>query len=222
VYVPNNVALIAPPAGSITLSGKNIDIQGSISAPAGAIKLNIYTVSPYLQQVTSDDPVLGRGNFVLGHDSSLNVAGLLIDDRFSSPSPMSLPLGVNVSNEAGDVTVHSTIKGGSVAINSFNADLLPGSVIDASGGVWMTARSKRNYGDGGSISIKAGKDPLQPIVGGRLTLGSELRGFSGATGGSLILRAPIIQVGGSPTYENTLLLQPDFFSTGGFTEFTLI
>ena len=222
VYVPNNVALIAPAVGSITLSGKNIDVQGTLSAPAGAITLNVFNISPYLLQVTSDEPALDRGNFVLGGNSSLNVAGLLIDDRFSAPYPLSQPLGVNVRDEDGDVSVHSTLQGGSVAINSFNADLIPGSVIDASGGVWMTARSKRNYGDGGSISIKAGKDPRRSIVGGRLTLGSELRGYSGATGGSLTLQAPIIQVGGAPVYENTLLLQPKFFSTGGFTEFTLI
>jgi filamentous hemagglutinin len=222
VYVPNNVALIAPAAGSITLSGKNIDVQGTLSAPAGAITLNVFNISPYLLQVTSDEPALDRGNFVLGARSSLNVAGLLIDDRFSAPFPLSQPLGVNVRDEDGEVFARSTLQGGSVAINSFNADLMPGSVIDASGGVWMTARSERNYGDGGSISIKAGKDPQRDIVGGRLLLGSELRGYSGATGGSLTLQAQIIQIGGAPTYENTLLLQPDFFSKGGFTEFTLI
>src|SRR4029077_1276889 len=40
-------------------------------------------------------------------------------------------------------------------------------------------------------------------------------------GGSLAIQAPLIQIGGSTSNADTLLLSPDFFSQGGFTAFTL-
>ena len=222
IAVPQGVALIAPPTGSITLSGRNIQVRGSISAPAGSVTLKVYNFSPYLQTVLDEELLQNQGNFLLGRAGSIDVAGLLIDDRLTAPNPLSLPLGVNVRNAANQVETRSTLAGGSVAIEALNADLRSGSVIDASGGVWMNAFSKLTYGNGGSISIKAGKDPLRSVLGGHLTLDGTLLGYSGARCAALTLQAPIIQVGGTATYENTLLLQPDFFSTGGFNSFTLI
>lgn len=223
VVVPANVELVAPPAGSITLSGKNIAVLGSLKAPAGSITLKTYNVSPYLQTLTSEDPVAGRGTFTLGAGSSIDVAGLLIDDRLNAPAPFTQPLGVSVKVDADHVQTRSTLAGGSVSIETFNADLAAGSMIDASGGVLMNQLGKLTYGNGGSISIKAGKDLNHPsVLGGTFNLGSTLRAYSGAQGGSLTLQAQLIQIGGAATYPNTLLLQPEFFSTGGFTKFTLI
>jgi filamentous hemagglutinin len=78
------------------------------------------------------------------------------------------------------------------------------------------------YGDGGSISIKTGKDlSLGSVTGGTIQLGSSLRGYSGAVGGSLSIQAQLIQIGGTAEFPNTLLLGPAFFQRGGFTEYSL-
>ena len=79
-----------------------------------------------------------------------------------------------------------------------------------------------NYGDGGRISILAGKDPnAAAIFGGHLNLGATLEAFSGAKAGGLTLQAPLVQIGGVASQPNTLLLTPEFFNTGGFGSFTI-
>ena len=64
----------------------------------------------------------------------------------------------------------------------------------------MSAVHKLTYGNGGSISIKAGKDPLRAVLGGHLTLGGTLLGYSAARGASLTLQSQLVQVGGTATY----------------------
>src|SRR5262249_3101016 len=112
--------------------------------------------------------------------------------------------------------------GGAVTINSYTANLASGSTIDVSGGVAVSPLGTRTYGNGGSIVINAGQDPSLPqVLGGHLMLEVTLKGYSGAAGGSLNIRAPLIQIGGSASHPDPLLLSPDFFSQGGFTNFSL-
>ncbi len=113
--------------------------------------------------------------------------------------------------------------GGRVTINSYNVNLQSGSSINVSGGVTVGATGAISYGTGGSITIAAGQDlEIPTVLGGRLTLGANLAGYSGGTGGSLNILAPLIQVGGASSNPNSLLLSPDFFSQGGFSSFSLI
>lgn len=57
---------------------------------------------------------------------------------------------------------------------------------------------------------------------GQLTLDATLKGYAPGEGGSLALSvARRIQVGGSAAGAGTLLLSPDFFSTGGFSSYSL-
>ncbi len=215
IKVPRSSALIVTPKGSITMSGANIDVQGSITVPGGTVNLSVFNISPPTADSlrasagsVTPPPNADRGNFALGSSGAINTAGLIIDDRMSSRSPGSLPLVTN---------------GGAVSITTYNADLSKGSLIDVSGGVAVSTAGKMNYGDAGSISIKAGQDPnLKSVLGGHLKLGGTLLGFSGAKGGSLTLQAPVIQIGGTSPSVNALLLKPDFFSESGFASFTLI
>ncbi|MEQ1853778.1 MAG: hypothetical protein ABMA01_19555, partial [Chthoniobacteraceae bacterium] len=115
------------------------------------------------------------------------------------------------------------LDGGNVVIESFSANLSAGSAIDVSGGVVVSGRNSVSYGKGGGISILTGKDPgFTTVIGGSLSLGATLGGYSGATGGSLSIRAGLIQIGGTPAIANTLSLGPDFFRRGGFTNYSLI
>lgn len=215
ITVPGNVGLEAPPLGSISLTGANVSIQGTVTAPGGDVSITVHNISPAdaaalmlleAPMVPAAEPA--RGLFTLGASASINTAGLIVDDRLVAPAPLTQPF---------------VLDGGHVSIESFSARLARGSVIDVSGGVAVDAWGRKTYGDAGSISIKAGKDPvLEPVVGGRLRLGATLLGYSGATGGSLTIQAPKIQIGGVLRDPRTLYLSPDFFSEGGFSNFTLI
>ena len=48
-----------------------------------------------------------------------------------------------------------------------------------------------------------------------------MQAFSGGRGGALSILAPLVQIGGSSSDSNVLLLAPDFFSQGGFGSFTV-
>lgn len=245
IIIPEHVELTAPVAGtstanrnSISLSAANISIDGKVSAPRGDLTFVAYNSTPYLDHLfpvgDKIQPAVDRtrGQFVLGPNASLSTSGLIVDDRFNAPGPANLP---------------TTIDGGRISIRAFSADLATGSSIDVSGGAAVSVSGKRTYGAGGSIQITAGQDPndkLKGLVGGTLRLGSTLSGFSGAKGGSLEILAPMVQIGGTlPAtvmvtenealvpkldFDGTLvdpgallLLQPDFFSAGGFQSFTI-
>lgn len=205
----SNKNTIQLPGGAITLVGANIDIEGSISAPDGSLTFNVYDFTPLsLTTVLSTPPVdPTRGNFTLGSAASLSTAGLLVNDLPGSPTAQALPL----------ITA-----GGTVAINTFNATLKQGSSIDVSGGAYISSSGKQTYGNGGSIAITAGQDPgITSLIGGKLSLGASLKGYSGAAGGTLRISAPLVQVGGVAGNPGTLLLSPDFFSQGGFNNFSI-
>jgi hypothetical protein len=137
----------------------------------------------------------------------LNATGMITDFRPSAVSPPSPAYTAN---------------GGNISVNSYDATFASGSVVDVSGGVTVSATGQISYGAGGSISISAGQDlNIASVIGGELILNSTLSGFSGSKGGSLSLLAPSIQIGGTAPSFNALLLSPDFFIQGGFTNFTI-
>ncbi len=206
--------LEAPAGGGITLGAANMEIRGRLVAPGGLVALDVYNFSPYAlkkldaaaeRQTPPADPT--RGMLTIAPGAVVSAAGQISDDR---------PGWFEWENAP------AVINGGSVSINAYSANLAAGSLIDVSGGVSVGPTGRRTYGNGGSLSIKVGQDPgLKSILGGKLNLGSALRGYSGARAGSLALLAPMIQIGGSSRDPNALLLSPDFFSEGGFGKFSL-
>lgn len=193
----------------ISISAANIDIEGHISAPGAAVSLTAFDSSPDPLTQPMETPPIDptRGHFLLGPEASITTAGLLVDDRPSSSTAGTLPL---------------IAKGGSVSINGFDTQLTAGSSIDVSGGALISATGTITYGNGGTISVSGGQDPnISSLLGGHLTLDATLTGYSGAIGGTLSLHAPLVQVGGSITNNDVLLLEPEFFSEGGFTTFLM-
>jgi filamentous hemagglutinin family protein len=212
-----------PPMGSVELAGANVDVRGSILSPGGSVTLRAYNISPTDAEilrlklvanspdldVVTPAPRVGRGLVSIASGSSINVAGLLIDDRLSAPAPLSLPL---------------VLTGGMINLHGYSLNLSKGSVLDVSGGARIDWFGKRSYGNAGILSLKAGQDiNLSAVLGGQLSIGSTLRGFAGpdAKGGTLEIQAPFIQIGGSTGNRSTLLLQPNFFSQGGFASFNI-
>jgi len=245
IVVAPGTRLKTPIGGSINLSAANIDIFGEVIAPAGRLSFSAYNFSPNPLGTLILTPAVtpDRGVVTLGPSAVLSTAGVIVDDRRFAPAPHTLPLVVQSTELSVDgtsrnvtstvLTVNST-QGGSISIGSYSANLATGSVIDVSGGLAVNAFGKVSYGNGGSISIKTGQDlKVLSILGGNLQLGSTLMGFSGAKGGALSIQAPLVQIGGSATSQvallpggdtapvDTLLLVPEFFSTGGFTSFTI-
>ncbi len=227
ITVPAGVTLAASPTGSITFTGANLDVEGQLSAPGGSLNLTAYNISPdttallvVQNSTTVVVPPTTNGVVKIGSAAVLSTAGLVVDNRSMAAAALTLPTQVARSVTAGVATYASTTQGGSISIKGYSVEAAPGSVLTVTGG--LVADRAFTFGNAGTLSIQAGNDPLfTSLLGGHLTLDGSLQGFSGASGGSLVLQAPIIQVGGSPTYAGTLLLQPDFFSSGGFSQFTL-
>ena len=227
IILPSSEALMAPPRGTITLMGANLTIQGVISTPGGTITLNAYNISPAelarlaRQPLFTDPPPnVGRGRITIGSSAVLSTAGLWVDDRSGSVTSLALPL---------------VTEGGSISASSFDLIVESGSVIDVSGGVNLDLDATSHFGDAGSINLHAARNPsyqynnrsqdikleLLGVTGGNFSLSGQMLGYSGAAGGALDLQAQLVQIGGTSANSQTLVLAPDFFSEGGFTNFTL-
>jgi len=212
IIVPESVKLDAGTGGSISFVAGNIVVDGSITAASGTLSFQALNLSPYDVALRSPDdplplPVAGRGLFTLGAKGSLSTAGLITDDRFIKP---------------GDPLTPVSPDGGKISIAAFSADLQKGGSVDVSGGYAMTSAGTGRYGNGGNISIKTGQDLTLPtVLGGKLNLQSTLSGYSGATAGALSIQAPLVQIGGTTTSTDVLLLKSDFFNQGGFGDFNL-
>lgn len=206
--------IFLPSDFSLSVTGSNIFLPGSLHAPGGRLSFTAYNLRRYqtaIDQVTSSAPPVvdaNLGTIRLSTGSVLDVSGLLVDDR---------------SDRGGDGQPRPfETGGGTIELIGYNVVLPQGSRLDASGGIGISAKGKYSYGKGGAITIKAGQDlQYKSILGGKLELGAELLGYSGKLGATLSIKAPLIQIGGSPLQGDTLLLQPDFFSQGGFSRFNL-
>ncbi|MEI9896971.1 MAG: hypothetical protein WDN28_24705 [Chthoniobacter sp.] len=210
ILVPNDVAMTTAPGGSIVMKAANIDIRGDLSAPGGSLDFTAYDFSPYEADILKNSYALGgssdfkiprpdgsRGTFTLAGSASLSTAGNIVDDQFTADSPLDQPIVKN---------------GGTISIQSYNADLQKGGVVDVSGGLAMSVTGKASYGNAGGISILAGQDPkIASLTGGRLKLASTLKGYSGAKGGSLALQAPLIRIGSDAAGRGEFNLAPRVF-----------
>jgi filamentous hemagglutinin family protein len=212
ISIPASTSISAPALASITLKAANIDIAGTVTSPGGSLQFLVYDITPHPE--VSVDPNLpppllnpSRGLFTLGSSGVLNVAGSVVDDRVNAPGAGQAPI---------------TIAGGAASVTAYSVVLSAGSTVNASGGASVSAKGTITYGNGGSIAINGGQDiGFSSIFGGSVQLNGTLQAFSGATAGSLSIKAPLIQIGGTANTANTLLLQPSFFDQGGFGSFTL-
>lgn len=210
ITVPQSVDLVGQSGSTINFKASNITIDGSVSAAGGSLAFSTYNLSldtvNLIQNSTvasaSPAAVAGRGQFTLGSVGRLSTAGMIVDDRSGSDSSGISPIALN---------------GGSIKIEGYSAGLSEGALIDVSGGAMASATGAVSYGNGGSLTVAAGREiGFSATLGGKLLLGAALQGFSGAKAGSLALTAPAFQIGGASGNPGVTLLQPDFFSQGGF------
>lgn len=217
VVFSQGTQVTVPADGSLVVRAANIRVQDDIIAPGGTVAFTAYNFSPFLYQelgatgalnnVPAPAPVAGRGVITVEQGVSINVGGMIVDDR-----PAALAASVN----------GRTFDGGSIVLEGYSIHLKPESMLDASGGVWGKPSGDFEYGAGGDIFLLAGKDPeLSTTMGGTITMEGLVQAYSVLKGGSLTLQADAIQIGGSLAGKGTLI-QPEFFQTGGFTSYSLI
>jgi filamentous hemagglutinin family protein len=192
--------------GSLTIRA-----SGDITVPQG-VSLNMGPAGSALlwaSQINVGGSILAQGGSLtfnqnelgtthLGSTGVLSTAGGWINDTVAA---------------GGSLAVPDVVNGGSVQIDGY-ASLDSGSRIDVSGGAMLGSTGTVSYGTGGSITLPT-----------NLVQGVSLLGYSGTKGGSISLSSDLdplkshnkIDVGGaSPT-----ALSAGFFTTGGFTQYTL-
>ena len=214
ILLAAGITLLGAAGGSLNLRSANLDLQGNVIIPGGAINLSaLDTSDSYFGSLqnsfgASTPPANpNRGHLILSSGAELSTAGLIVDDRPTASAPGTAPLVLN---------------GGSIYLGGYNVNLMPGSNVDVSGGVRDSNLNKISYGTGGLISIQSGRDlNISSIIRGTLELGATLKGYSGGLGGTFNLTTSLLQIGGQSLNPLTLLLQPDFFSTGGFANFSI-
>ncbi|RYD23498.1 MAG: filamentous hemagglutinin N-terminal domain-containing protein [Verrucomicrobiaceae bacterium] len=208
IVVPEKVTLKPGTGSTFSLTGANVDVLGKIISPGSTLSFKAITLTSYEEAVSVEatppaNP--GRGVLTLGSSAVLDTSGFITDGR---------TLGENSLKPV-------VLRGGTVNLIGYSADLKAGAKVDVSGGFLLDSSGKQTYGDGGTINIEGGVNPGAKALGGFLNLESTLSGYSGAKGGTLNIQAPHIQIGGSTAGADTLLLDPSYFSKGGFSTFKL-
>ncbi|MDP2265648.1 MAG: filamentous hemagglutinin family protein [Thiobacillus sp.] len=212
ITLPSDVALDAGAKGSVSLTGRRLDIDGDIVAAGGKIALTT--------DVADKNATLNAADFGLniGAGARLDVAGRWVNDQ-----PGSGP-GAN----AGAVV----IDGGEIELSAYSdLTLAAGSVLDVSGGARVASNGKLSYGKAGSIDLTSGsgtgsvsfgqQNSTDPLIS-NIVMNGELRGYGMEHGGSLSLRTSSIHMGAQPAGRpGELVLGEGFFGQGGFREFNL-
>jgi filamentous hemagglutinin family protein len=215
IHFSNGTPVAVPADGELDMTGANILIDSNILAPSGTIHFAAYTFSPYRAKFLSASagdvlpaPDFSRGTIRLAEGAAISTAGGIYDNRPTVSLGSTQPMA---------------IAGGAITLEGFAVELAKGSRVDVSGGIAYAANGKYRYGDAGSLSLLAGQDPnLTGILGGRLQTDAQLAGYSGGQGGSLAIKAPLVQVGSSSSRKEAFVVQPEFFNEGGFAQFELI
>ena len=211
VSVPTGSSLDLGPAGRFTVQAGRIEVDGSISAPAGSIDLLALDTSEpeWLQPST--------GDLHLGPHARLDVSGLWSNEanvlrEGLQPAPPRLPDGGSLRLVA---------QGKEEGVGALRLD--PGSSLRADGGGVMGSKGKFTDGAGGSITLGARPDPFGIRFDVPFEFGSTVSAFGFQQGGVLTLNARSFCIGdacGAPA-TGRVDLRPGFFSEGGFSRFEL-
>lgn len=215
IIVPEGVGLIAPTGGSISFKASNITVDGSVIARSGNISFRTFGISydeanliQFLPPASTPPVVAaGRGTFTLGSGGRIDASGMFVDDRESQGGTSVLPVSLG---------------GGTVTIEGYSANLAAGGVVDVSGGALISGLGAVTYGNGGTLSISAGRElGFSSTLGGTLVLDSKLRGLSGARAAALNVTGSAIQIGGSSDFAGVTVIDPENFAANGFATISL-
>jgi filamentous hemagglutinin family protein len=194
--------------GRFSFSGKRAELDGTLLAPGGAVKLEA------LDGLTADTLSIR-----LGATGRVDVAGRVSNDQLD-----------------GAAAPWRALHGGEVVLRASSLTLEAGSVVDVSGGARWTAFRNAAFtleaGSGGSIVLDVSRHPRPKGYSSNapsaawLTLDGQLLGFALGRGGSLELDTPFDLVVGDalPADASAFarLIATDFFTRDGFASFTVM
>ena len=199
--------------GSLTVTAGSVAINGNIHIPGG----NVTVTTEFLTNPVAVMP--DDRNIIVAPGAIIDVRGTWVND-----SPL-------LGNQ--QPTAPTLYKGGSVSmqtasVNLSNQDLHndivlgAGSLIDVSGGGWVTNRNSVVAGAGGSITLKTGTfSDVGPATGG-VQLGGTLLGESLTNGGKLTITSAWASVDSGVTgQQGQLALTGNFFASNGFSSYTI-
>ena len=193
VTLEGGVQLDLGPGGDLTIrNGEKLRIDGSVIAPGGSV--NLTTLNDTLLNATAL-PNLVADKVVFSKHAVIDLNGLWVND-FIDPGLQTTVIQAN---------------GGNVSISAGKGvNLKTGSVIEASGGAWLSAKDKLTAGNGGNISIvgntdfnpgQPGETTLYPVVidaalaaFGVSQENGDVPGYAVGTGGTLSLEVPQLTI----------------------------
>lgn len=207
VELPADVRLIAGPGGNLALTGRRIDVQGTLATPGGDIAL---TAQPLTAAANPADLAL-----TVGGSGRVSTAGTWVSD--------------SAALRSGDGRDPVVLKGGTISLTSAaDINLAAGSLIDVSGGGWLQGTGKYGFGDAGSITLSTGTLTSGAHPEARMVLRGALAGYglsngiAAGKGGSLNLTASNVSLGGVASGRaGELYLDESFFAQGGFRSFSI-
>lgn len=210
VTLPAGTTLPAGAGGAVSIRAREIDVEGTILAPGGSVRLETVPV-------TRDDSVDPAAHDLrVGTGARIDTAGLWINDARKV-----LP------------TDPAPIDGGSILLAS-QSDLAiaAGALLDVSAGVWWSGGSKPKLGKAGRTELKTGD--FNAGGGARVSslhLGGTLQGYGlaydgkASAGGTLRLATSAVRIDGASASVSTagglLGLGTGFFDAGGFGAFSV-
>ncbi|MFH1869383.1 MAG: filamentous hemagglutinin family protein [Pseudomonadota bacterium] len=207
VDLPSEVRLVTGPGGELSITGRRIDVQGTLATPGGSIALTTLADS---SSVDAADFAL-----TLGGSAQLSTAGAWVSDMAGLRS--------------GDGSDPLVQKGGTISlISAAGLSLAAGSLLDVSGGGWQPATGKYKFGDAGTINLTTGTMTAGARPDASMTLAGSLAGYglsngvAAGKGGSLNITASNVTLGSSALGgAGELHLGESFFSQGGFRNYSI-
>lgn len=199
ILLPEDVNLVLPAGGALSLTAAHVDVQGDIMIPSGDITLKAV-------------PINGNANLVrvdVGPHSRLDTRGVWVNDN-----PLFSPVLGPIFTGGGSVNISSS-GGDGVFINA-------GSLIDVSGGGWLDAAGKLHAGNAGSISLRAASSGFNELAPVQLMMAGQLKGYALGKGGRLSVETNALCIGNAGCAGvNGLRIDPALFQQGGFGSYTL-
>jgi len=195
--------------GSVTLTGAQIDIDGNIDAPGGAVSL------------TSQNGVYNTASALVGMDALTLNQHIAIDGAIRTAGQWTNDY-LDRRIKAGYQAV--ALDGGTISVSANDLgdlSLGEGSLLDASAGAWLKIDGK---------TMKGGKGGNISLMGKALSLAGALQSYGVlesaskvGKGGTLTMQTnPDVQIGGEQTaVASELRLGENFFTHGGFSGYSV-
>jgi len=204
VEVAGGTTVAVPEAGSLSLTGGEVALKGSIDGPGTKVSLNTEVSEAALASLD--------GGIDLSPGSRIDVGGSWVNDRIQP-------------GRSADYSKLAIIDAGSISLVSHgDINFQQGSELAADGGAWLQQNGKLAYGKGGSISLDSRAFP--GLISSNLNLGGAVHAYAVSQGGSLSLTTNQIIIGESgakpmATGLEPLRLDSGFLSSGGFGSYSL-